>query len=145
MNELKRPWFKIVWAGLLLCSLVMGWIERIVDAQWVYSRGFEVLSDVLGWIGLVLTVVLFVLHCVQNYKIGRRYFWRVCRRWGSALFWGVLMAAVLVVLVRYFKSGGVLAAALPDKEFNIFLFVLFSLGGLLYMIVRYKYNHPNKD
>ncbi len=145
MNELKKRWFQIVWAGLTLCSLVFAWIRRGVDAQWVQSRAFEVLSDVLGWIVLVMTVVLFVVHCIENYHTGRRYFWRICRRWGSALFWGVLMASVLVVVVKYFKSGGAFAAALPDKEVNIFLFVLLSLGGVLYMIAKYKYNHPNKD
>lgn len=145
MGEFKKTWFQIVWAGLTICTLTLGWIRRKVDAAWAQSHALEVLSDVLGLIALALTVVLFVVHCVENWQKGKRYFWRVCRRWGSALFWGTLMAAVLVVLVRYFKSGGALAAALPDKEFNIFLFVLFSLGGLLYMIARYKYNHPNKD
>ena len=77
--------------------------------------------------------------------MARRYFWCLCRRWGSALFYGTLMAVVLVYLVRYFKSGDVPEGALLEQEYNVFLFVLFSLGGLLYMIARYKFKNPNRD
>ncbi|MBQ1253175.1 MAG: hypothetical protein IIU61_06740 [Alistipes sp.] len=145
MEEFKKTWFQRVWAGLTICTLTLGWIIRKVDAAWAQSRALAVLNDVLGWIVLALTVVLFVLHCVENWQKGKRYFWRKCRRWGGSIFLGTLMAAVLVVMIRLYKAGGVLAMVLPDKEYRLFLFVLFSLGGLLYMIARYKYNHPNKD
>ena len=55
------------------------------------------------------------------------------------------MATVLVALVKFFKSGWVFDGNIYDKEVKTFIFVLFSLGGLLYMIARYKFNHPNKD
>ena len=58
---------------------------------------------------------------------------------------GTLMATVLVALVKFFKSGWAFDGNIYDNEAKIFLFVLFSLGGLLYMIARYKFNRPNKD
>ena len=105
----------------------------------------DVLDDVLGWICLPMTVILFIVKCVENWRVGRRYFWRVCRRWGGALLGGTLMATVLVALVKFCKSGWVFDGNIYDKEVKTFIFVLFSLGGLLYMIARYKFNHPNKD
>jgi hypothetical protein len=116
-----------------------------VDAAWAQSHAMDVLDDVLGWICLPMTVILFILKCVENWRVGRRYFWRVCRRWGGALLGGTLMATVLVALVKFFKSGWVFDGNIYDKEVKIFIFVLFSLGGLLYMIARYKFNHPNRD
>lgn len=145
MGEFKKKWFQIVWAGLLLVSLALNYLQRWVDAAWAQSHALEVLNDVLGWIVLALTAMLFVLHCVENWHTGKRYFWRKCRRWGSSIFWGVLLAAVLLVLIRFFKSGGVFGSALPDKELRLFFLVLFSFGGLLYMIARYKFNNSNKD
>ena len=145
MEEFKKQWFQTVWAGLVLASLAVHYIQRWVDAAWAQSHAMEVSNDVLGWICLPMTVILFIVKCVENWRMGRRYFWRVCRRWGSALFLGTLMAVVLVYLVRYFKSGGVPEGALLEQEYNVFLFVLFSLGGLLYMIARYKFKNPNRD
>lgn len=145
MEEFKKQWFQAVWAGLVLASLAVHYIQRWVDAAWAQSHAMDVLDDVLGWICLPMTVILFILKCVENWRVGRRYFWRVCRRWGGALLGGTLMAAVLVALVKFFKSGWVFDGNIYDTEVKIFLFVLFSLGGLLYMIARYKFNHPNND
>ena len=145
MEEFKKQWFQSVWAGLVLASLAVHYIQRWVDAAWAQSHAMDVLDDVLGWICLPMTVILFILKCVENWRAGRRYFWRVCRRWGGALLGGTLMAAVLVFLVKFLKSGVVFEQN-PDNEwFLTLLFVIFSLGGLLYMIARYKFNHPNKD
>ena len=145
MEELKRTWFQIVWAGLLLASVAMSYLVRYSAAEWAQSHAMDVLDEVLGWICLPMTVILFILKCVENWRTGRRYFWRVCRRWGAALLGGALMAAVLVALVKFCKSGWMFDGNIYDTEAKIFIFVLFSLGGLLYMIARYKFNHPNKD
>lgn len=145
MEELKRRWFQAVWAGLLLVSLALNYLQRWVDAAWAHSHAMTVFSDVLGWIVLALTVVLFVLHCVENWRTGKRYFWRKCRRWGSNLFLGTLMAVVVFLAIRFIKSGCVLEGILPEKWFNISMFVVLSFGGLLYMIARYKFNRPNND
>ena len=145
MEELKRTWFQIVWAGLLLASVAMSYLVRYSAAEWVQSRPVEVFKIFLDCITITLTVVLFVVHNIENWRVGRRYFWRVCRRWGGALLGGALMATVLVALVKFFKSGWMFDGNIYDTEVKTFLFVLFSLGGLLYMIARYKFNHPNKD
>lgn len=145
MDELKKKWFQTVWAGLVLCSVAMNYIMRYVDAAWAQSHALQVFNDVIGWIVLPMTVILFVLHCVENWRIGKRYFWRKWRRWSRAIFWGTMMAAVLLLLIRFVKSGGVLENVLPERSFNIFMFVVLSVGGLLYMIAKYKFNNPNKD
>lgn len=137
MEEFKKQWFQSVWAGLVLASLAVHYIQRWVDAAWAQSHAMDVLDDVLGWICLPMTVILFILKCVEN--------WRVCRRWGGALLGGTLMATVLVALVKFSKSGWVFDGNIYDTEVKTFLFVLFCLGGLLYMIARYKFNRPNKD
>lgn len=144
MEELKRKWFQIVWAGLLLCSLVINYIMRYANAAWAQSHAMEVLSEVLGWIVLPMTVILFVLHCVENWRIGERYFWRKWLRWGRSLFLGTLMAAVVLLVIRFVKSGGVLEKVLPENWFNIFLFAILAVGGFVYMLAKYKYNHPKR-
>lgn len=145
MEEFKKQWFQIVWAGLVLASLAVHYIQRWADAAWAHSHAMDMLGNVLTWICLPMTAVLFILKCVESWRTGERYFWRRCRRWGSALFFGTLMAAVLVFLVKYAKEGIVFGCT-PDSEWFLkVVFVLFSLGGLLYMIARYKFNRPNKD
>lgn len=142
---MKKKWFQIVWVGLLLVSLALNYLQRWVDAAWAQNHALTVFSDVLGWIVLALTVVLFVLHCVENWRTGKRYFWRKCRRWGGNIFLGTLMAVAVLLVIRFVKSGGALENVLPERWFNIFMFVVLSVGGLLYMIARYKFNNSNKD
>lgn len=145
MEELKRKWFQIVWAGLALVSLAIHYIQRWADAAWVHSHAMDVLGDVLTWICLPMTVILFVVKCVESWRTGERYFWRRCRRWGSGLLFGTLMAVVLVALVKFFKSGCVFDSNIYDKDVKMFFFILLSLGGLIYMVARYKFNNPKRD
>lgn len=145
MEELKRRWFQIVWGGLVLLSVLLSWIERGVSASWAHSPTMEFVQNVLVWIVLPMTIVLFLLSCVENWRTGERYFWRKCRRWGGNLFLGALMAAVLLFVLRFIKSGVVFGSQESMAIVKTVIFWLLAIGGLLYLVAKYKFNRPKRD
>ena len=38
MGEFQKTWFQIVWACLLLVSIVITYIQRMSDALWAHSE-----------------------------------------------------------------------------------------------------------
>lgn len=141
MGELKKRWFQVVWASLTLASLTINWLQRGSDAAWVHSAGMEMLDRVLMWILLPLTVVMFIALCVENWRKGKRYFWRQWRRWGGALAIGVVMAVVLIFVVRHFKGDN--GTIDPATRWGII--AIFSFGALAWCVARWKFNNWRKE
>ncbi len=141
MGELSKKWFQNVWLCLLLASVTMNYIQRMSDALWAHSEAVQVLDTVLDWIILPMTVVLFVWYCISLWRTSDRLFWRKCRRWGSALAIGILVAVVLVLLVRYVKGESL---AISEEDRALFL-GFFAVAGLVWAMARYKFKYWRKD
>ena len=141
MEELNKKWFQIVWACLLLASITINYIQRMSDALWAHSESVKVLDTFLDWIILPLTLVLFVWYCIGLWRTSERLFWRKCRRWGSALAIGVIVAVVLVILVRYVKGED---ADISEGDRALFIGA-FAVAGLVWSVARYKFQHWRKD
>ena len=141
MGELQKKWFQIIWACLLFASIAIKYIQRMTDVMWAHGEAIEMLERVLNWIIIPMTVVLFVLLCVGYWRQSKRLFWRMWRRWGSALLIGAVCAVVLVLLMRYMKGDNLTIG----EEDSRLLFGVFAAGGLIYGIARYKFNHWRKD
>ena len=60
MGEFQKTWFQIVWACLLLVSIVITYIQRMSDALWAHSEVVLILDRVLMWVMLPLSAVMFV-------------------------------------------------------------------------------------
>lgn len=141
MGEFNKKWFQIVWLCLLLASITTTYIQRMSDALWAHGEVIQVLDKVLMWITLPLTIILFVWLCVGYWRQSERLFWRKCRRWGSALAIGVIVAVVLVILVRYVKGEG---ADISEGDRALFIGA-FAVAGLVWSVARYKFQHWRKD
>ncbi len=141
MNELNKKWFQIVWACLLLAHVVLSYIQRISEAQWAHNEALNMLNEVLSWIVVPLTIFLFVWQCFGYWRQGERLFWRKWARWGQAIAAGVALAALLVLLVRYFRGEN----ATLDEENKTLLLGIFSVAALVWAVARYKYKHWQKD
>ena len=141
MGEFQKKWFQTVWACLLIASVTIGHIQRWSDAAWAHSASIEILSKVLMWITLPLTVVLFVWLCIGLWRTSERLFWRKLRRWGGALAIGAVAAVVLVLLVKHIKgeSGTV------SEGDRTLIVGLFAGAGLIYVVARYKFGHWRRD
>ena len=143
MEELKRTWFKIVWAALLLASVGMGYLMRYSAAEWVQSSSMEVLKSFLDWITIILTVVLFVAHNIENWRTGRRYFWRKWGKWLKAIVFGCLMAAVVLGAMWLARKNGLDLTG----GFRWVLYGLCYVVGFVIIYLRMKYvqNKHKKD
>ena len=143
MEELKRTWFKIVWAGLLLVSLALSYIQRYANAAWAQGHTMEVLQNVLGWIVLPMTVVLLVLHCIENWRTGRRYFWRKWGKWLKSIIFGCLMAALLLGIMWLARENGL---DLTGTARWVLYGVLYVIGFvILYLRAKYSKSKYKKD
>lgn len=138
MGEFKKKWFQTVWALMTLASVVINWLQRGSDAEWVHSAGMEMLSQVLLWMLLPLTILLFILHCAENWRTGERYFWRKWQRWGKAAVAGVVLAVVLVLVIRYFRGDSLML----EQQKQMIIFLIFAGAGLVWGVARYMFNRP---
>ena len=141
MEELKRTWFKIVWMVLLVASVGMSYLSRCSAIEWVQSRPFEVLKVFLDWITIILTVALFVVHNIENWRTGRRYFWRKWGKWLKALVFGCLMAALLLGVMWLVRKNSLDLTG----NFRWVLYGLFYVIGFIIIYLRMKYNNHRKN
>lgn len=141
MGELDKKWFRNVWLCLLFVSVMLNCIQRLVDAAWAHSAGIEMLDKVLFWITLSLTVIIFIWHCVGYWRTSKRLFWRMLRRWCGGLTIGVVCAVILALLVHYAKGDDTII----DNKERMLILSIFAVGGLMWGVARYKYNHWRKD
>ena len=136
MEEFKKSWFKIVWAVLLIASLALGYLGRYCAAEWVQSRSMEIFKSVLDWTTIILTVVLFVVHNIENWRTGRRYFWRKWGKWLKAVVFGCLMAAALLGVMWLARENGL---DLTGGR-RWLLYGVFYVVGLVILYLRMKYS-----
>lgn len=135
MEEFKKRWFKIVWAVLLIASLALGYLGRYCAAEWVQSRPMEIFKSVLDWTTIILTVVLFVAHNIENWRTGRRYFWRKWGKWLRAVVFGCLMAAALLGVMWLARKNGLDLTG----GFRWVLYGLCYVVGFVIIYLRMKY------
>jgi hypothetical protein len=135
MGEIHRKWFTTTWGVLLLFSVVMAQLMRHTDIAWVHNPGVVLLYEVVSWVTLVVTSLLFVWYNVIYWRESRRLFWRKWRRWGGNLAIGVAMLVVLLLAINIFKGDKVELSG----NGRHFLFALFAAGGLIWGLARYKF------
>ena len=141
MGEFKKTWFQIVWACLLLVSIVITYIQRMSDALWAHSEVVLILDRTLTWVMLPLSVVLTVCMCIGYWRQSERLFWRKWRRWGASLAFGAAAAALLVVLVHLAKGE----KATMEEGDRTLLLGAFSAAGLIWYFARYKFRSWRGD
>lgn len=141
MGEFQKTWFQIVWACLLLVSIVITYIQRMSDALWAHSEVVLILDRVIWWIMLPLSVVLTVRMCIGYWRQSERLFWRKWRRWGASLAFGAAAAALLVVLVHFAKGE----KATIEEGDRTLLLGAFSAAGLIWYFARYKFRSWRGD
>lgn len=141
MGEFQKTWFQIVWACLLLVSIVITYIQRMSDALWAHSEVVLILDRTLMWVMLPLSVVLTVRMCIGYWRQSERLFWRKWRRWGASLAFGAAAAALLVVLVHLAKGE----KATIEEGDRTLLLGAFSAAGLIWYFARYKFRSWRGD
>lgn len=137
MGEFNKKWFQTVWMGLLFASLVIDYIQRMSDAQWAHSEAIEMLDTILLWIVFPLTVLLFILHNIQMWRQGARYFWRQWQKGATAILVSGGLAFLLVLIVKSCKGE----ALEIDNEARIVILAIFAVIGLVIAFARYKFKH----
>lgn len=137
MGEFNKKWFQTVWMGLLFASLVIDYIQRMSDAQWAHSEAIEMLDTILLWIVFPLTVLLFILHNIQMWRQGARYFWRQWQKGATAILVGGGLAFLLVLIVKKCKGEAVEI----NNEARIVILAIFAVIGLVIAFARYKFKH----
>ena len=143
MEEFKKTWFRTVWMVLLLASVAMNYLVSYSAAEWVQSRPVEVFKAILDWTTIILTVVLFVVHNIENWRTGRRYFWRKWGKWLKAVVFGCLMAAALLGVMWLARKNGLDLTG----GFRWVLYGLCYVVGFVIIYLRMKYvqNKHKKD
>ena len=136
MEEFKKTWFRTVWMVLLLASVAMNYLVSYSAAEWVQSRPVEVFKAILDWTTIILTVVLFVVHNIENWRTGRRYFWRKWGKWLKAVVFGCLMAAALLGVMWLARENGL---DLTGGR-RWLLYGVFYVVGLVILYLRMKYS-----
>ena len=137
MGEFNKKWFQTVWMGLLFASLVIDYIQRMSDAQWAHSEAIEMLDTILLWIVFPLTVLLFILHNVESWRKGARYFWRQWQKGATAVLVGGGLAFLLVLIVKKCKGE----ALEINNEARMIILAIFAVIGLVIALARYKFKH----
>ena len=123
--------------GLLFASLVIDYIQRMSDAQWAHSEAIEMLDTILLWIVFPLTVLLFILHNIQMWRKGARYFWRQWQNGATAVLVGGGLAFLLVLIVKKCKGE----ALEINNEARMIILAIFAVIGLVIALARYKFKH----
>ena len=137
MGEFNKKWFQTVWMGLLFASLVINYIQRMSDAQWAHSEAIIMLDRVFTWILLPLTLLLFILHNVESWRKGARYFWRQWQKGATAMLIGGGLGFLLVLIVKSCKGE----ALEIDNEARMVILAIFAAIGLVIAFARYKFKH----
>ena len=137
MGEFNKKWFQTVWMGLLFASLVINYIQRMSDAQWAHSEAIIMLDKVFTWILLPLMVLLFILHNVESWRKGARYFWRQWQKGATAMLIGGGLGFLLVLIVKSCKGE----ALEIDNEARMVILAIFAAIGLVIAFARYKFKH----
>ena len=137
MGEFNKKWFQTVWMGLLFASLVIDYIQRMSDAQWAHSEAIEMLDTILLWIVFPLTVLLFILHNIQMWRQGARYFWRQWQKGATAILVSGGLAFLLVLIVKKCKGE----ALEINNEARMIILAIFAVLGLVIALARYKFKH----
>ena len=137
MGEFNKKWFRNVWMGLLFASLVIDYVQRMSDAQWAHSEAIIMLDKVFTWILLPLTVLLFVLHNIESWCKGARYFWRQWQKGATALLVGGGLGFLLAIIVKSCKGE----ALEIDNEARMVILAIFAVLGLVIAFARYKFKH----
>ncbi|MBR2008036.1 MAG: hypothetical protein IKA01_08710 [Alistipes sp.] len=137
MGEFNKKWFQTVWMGLLFASLVIDYIQRMSDAQWAHSEAIEMLDTILLWIVFPLTVLLFILHNIQMWRQGARYFWRQWQKGATAILVSGGLAFLLVLIVKKCKGE----ALEINNEARMIILAIFAVIGLVIALARYKFKH----
>lgn len=137
MGEFNKKWFQTVWMGLLFASLVIDYIQRMSDAQWAHSEAIEMLDTILLWIVFPLTVLLFILHNIQMWRQGARYFWRQWQKGATAVLVSGGLAFLLVLIVKKCKGE----ALEINNEARMIILAIFAVIGLVIAFARYKFKH----
>ncbi len=137
MGEFNKKWFQTVWMGLLFASLVIDYIQRMSDAQWAHSEAIEMLDTILLWIVFPLTVLLFILHNIQMWRQGARYFWRQWQKGATAILVSGGLAFLLVLIVKKYKGEAVEI----NNEARMIILAIFAVIGLVIAFARYKFKH----
>lgn len=135
MGEIHRKWFTVTWGIMLLFSVVMNHLMRYTEIAWVHNSGVELLCEVVSWLTLAVTILLFVWYNVHYWRESRRLFWRKWRRWAGNIIIGVAILALLLFAINILRANRV---ELLDYERYLLLGV-FAAGGLIWMIARYKF------
>ena len=137
MGEFNKKWFQTVWMGLLFASLVINYIQRMSDALWAHSEAIIMLDKVFTWILLPLTLLLFILHNVESWRKGARYFWRQWQKGATAMLIGGGLGFLLVLIVKSCKGE----ALEIDNEARMVILAIFAAIGLVIAFARYKFKH----
>ena len=137
MGEFNKKWFQIVWACLLLASITINYIQRMSDALWAHSEAIIMLDKVFTWILLPLTVLLFILHNVESWRKGARYFWRQWQKGATAMLIGGGLGFLLVLIVKSCKGE----ALEIDSDARMVILAIFAVIGLVIAFARYKFKH----
>ena len=137
MGEFNKKWFHMVWMGLWFASLVIDYIQRMSDAQWAHSEAIEMLDTILLWIVFPLTVLLFILHNIQMWRQGARYFWRQWQKGATAILVSGGLAFLLVLIVKKCKGEAVEI----NNEARMIILAIFAVIGLVIAFARYKFKH----
>ena len=137
MEEFKKKWFENVWLALLFVSLVIDFIQRKVDTVWAHGVAIEMLDKVFMWIIFPLTVLLFVLHNIESWRKGERYFWREWQKGATAVLVGGGLAFLLVLIVKSCRGE----ALEIDNEARMVIMAIFAVIGLVIAFARYKFKH----
>lgn len=141
MEELNRKWFKIVWALLLFASLTIDYIQRMSDALWAHGPVVEALDKILLWIMLPMTLLLFVLYWIGNWRVGERYFWKKLRTQAGAMFIGGGLGFLLVLVVQWCKGDAVEMSSMARAT----VLAIFSVVGLMIGYARYRLRKMNEE
>lgn len=137
MGEIHRKWFTIAWGVMLFFSVVMNHLMRYTEIAWVHNAGVELLYEVVSWLTWVVTILLFVWYNVHYWRENRRLFWRKWRRWAGNIVIGIVIGAALLLAINLMRGDRV---ELLDYERQILL-GLFAVGGLVWMLARYKFKN----
>lgn len=137
MGEFQKKWFQIVWMLLLFASLVVDSIPRMSDALWAHSEAIAVLDKILTWTILPMTILLIVLHNIESWHKGERYFWRHWQKGAAVVAVGGGLGFLLVIIVKWCKGD----APNIDNGTRMIILGVFALIGLVWAFARYKFRN----
>lgn len=91
----NNRWIVRVWLALATLSSIAGVVSHFVKAEWMQSRGVELLDAVIGGIVLFAATVYVVWQMVQLALHRPRRIKQEMRRWGESAL-SVVLSGVLL-------------------------------------------------